>query len=970
MKKVFKWLLVVVLILATVVVVLLYNPNFAKGPLERQVSELIGYPVSLGGDIELSIGKVTELSFAGLHIAAPAWSTRADLAAVDWLFVSLDTASLFKKNIIVDSLQIRGLQVNLEINSDGENNWASSNKNAPDENKTPAAVIPIDIRLNDITVNHLNQVIDRQWELQIDTLSQQQRESGMLGISLNGGFNGRPVEFNGDIGPFANLLQGRDVVFDGNGQFGNLDIRGKGLIDDLKHPRRPQFDLQIMGQNIDEITTMLGIDDLGSGIFSLQARGEAVNDHYEAGIEGRIGDISLDVSAQASDLLELNELDLTLAANGPNLGAFMRTLGLEKWPDKPFNIEGSVNRVGSTLNVSKLTLNIGGTGLVLDALLSNFPAFDAGRIRLSVVGDDAAQFRELLGIRGVATGPFAVQGSLDVSPQGVELLQVEVKTSLGHLTLSGTLGPGPSYDGSKLHLRVDGDNAHSLMSIFNIDALPEDSFNLDAQIETSQNGLHLERCVLLTSKNERLEIGGYLSYKPGSQDTSVDVRLNGQHLRRALQRFIPGLEVPDLPYDLSGHVRVMEESVQLHDVKAAFADIELDLAGSISLGDHLVGTSLDFDLDGKDLSTLNEIPGLRNSLAIFVPGQPYHAAGRFGIASTGWGLENIKGRIGNTDITIDGQIGSQADWSGSNINFSIKGIDLHAFLVDQDASDLAIGAFESSGRLILAKDRLSIRDFSFETDKTGGEAELEFGWPISGPVDADFNVNIRGDDIRHLIPGSGMFEPAMAAYRINAIGHQRDDFISFKHFDAVIGDLHVALEGKVDENIAITFNAQSNNLSSLGGVNGKPLPAIALDIKADFTGGTRHFAFQNISVNLGQTDISGTMEVSLEGPRPKVDLTAESRLVDLRPFLSQFDDDDKEIEVPDRERLIPAIPLPLKALKTADVALSFKAEEIRRMNDSLRNLVLEANVLDGHLSIPGVSFHDSKTRSLPVVTDH
>ena len=960
MKKVFKWLLALVAILATVIVVLLYNPNLVKGPLERQVSKLTGYPVSLVGDLDISIGRVTELSITGLYIAAPAWSAQAELAAVDRLFVSLDTASLFKETIIIDSMRLSGLQVNLETGAEGENNWASANKNAPDENKTPAAVIPIDIRLDDITVNHLDQVIDRQWIFQIDTFSQQQQESGMLGISLDGSFNGRPVDFNGDIGPFQNLLQGQDVVFDGNGHFGNLNLHGKGLIDDLKQPRRPQFDLQIKGQNIDEITAMLGVDDLGSGVFSLQARGEEINGHYEAGIKGTIGDISLDVSAQASDLLELNELDLTLAANGPNLGAFMRTLGMENWPDKPFDLKGDVDRIGSTLNIPNLTLDIGDTELVLDALLSNFPQFDAGRIKLSVVGDDAAQFRKLLGVRGVATGPFELQGRLDVSPQEEELLRFEVRTSFGYLTVSGTLGSGPSFDGSKLHLLLDGNNAHTLMSVFNIDVLPEDAFKLDAQIETSQDGLFLQRFVLVTSGNERLELGGFLSFKPGSLDTAVDVTINGQHLRRGLQHFVPGLQVPDLPYDLSGHVRVMEESVELHDVKAGFADIELDLAGSISLSDHLVGTSLDFDLDGKDLSTLNEIPSLHGSLAIFVPGQSYHAAGRFGIASNGWGLDNIKGRIGDTDIAIDGQISNQPDWSGSNIDFSIKGPDLHAFLVDQDASDLSIGAFESSGRLILAEDKLRVRDFSFKTDKTSGEAELVFGWPISTPVDADFNVNIRGDDVRHLIPGSGMFEPAMAAYRINAIGHQRDDFISFKHLDAVIGDLHVALEGKVDENIEFTFNAQSDNLSTIGLLNGKPLPVMALNLNSDFISGTRHFGFQNILGSLGETDISGNMEILLGEPRPKIDLTVESRLIDLRPFLSQFDNEDKELEVSDRERLIPATPLPLKALKTADIALTFKAEEIRRKNDSLRNLVLEANVLDGHLNIPSVSFHGKR----------
>ena len=104
------------------------------------------------------------------------------------------------------------------------------------------------------------------------------------------------------------------------------------------------------------------------------------------------------------------------------------------------------------MDVSGLTLSIGGTNLALDALLTNFPEFDASRVKLSVTGDDVEQFRDLLGIPGVATGPFEIVGRLDVSPQNLELLNVELSTSMGKATLSGTLAlarvilaPGSSF---------------------------------------------------------------------------------------------------------------------------------------------------------------------------------------------------------------------------------------------------------------------------------------------------------------------------------------------------------------------------------------------------------------------------------------------------------------------------------------------------------------------------------------------
>lgn len=959
MKKVFKWLLAVVVILAAVTVVVLYNPNLIREPLERRISEASGYHVSLAGDLEISIGRSATLSVTDVYVAAPQWAAHNELITIDQLFLSLEIPSLFGETIVVDSLKISGLQANLETNSDDENNWQPAKQQALGENTTSKEVIFLDVRLDDFMFRHMDQTGENQQVFYIETLNQQHRSDDMLDVAFNGSFNDRPVDFDGVIGPFKNLLVDQDVFYDGQGNFGNLEIRSKGLLDDLARPRRPQFELRIQGQNIDEITAMLGVDDLGSGNFSFSAKGGEVENHYEARLDGKIGDVTLDASVRATDLASLDELELELTADGPSLGAATRAFGVEHWPDLPFSINGTATRVGSTLNVPQLKFDIGGTELLLDALLSNFPGLDTSRVRLGIKGDDIAQFRELLGIHGIATGPFEARGKLDVSPQEVELLHLQMNTSFGHLTVSGTLGSGPSYDGSRLHLVLDGNDAHALMSVFDIDAMPEDSFNLDAQIETIDNGVLLERFVLVTSGNEQLELDGYLSYKPGSQDTAVDVTLNGKHLQRVLQKLIPGVEAPDTPYDLSGHIQIEADDIQLRDVKARFAEIELGLEGSISLRDNLVGTGIDFHLDGKDLSALNMFPALRSSLAVFVPGQTYHAAGRFDINSTGWGLDNIKGRIGDTDIVLNGQISKQPGWSGSNVDFSIMGPDFHAFLINREASDLSIGSFDSSGRLRLEGDRLSIRDFRFETDKTSGRADLEFGWPISSAVDADFDVEFWGDDIRHLLPGSEMFEPAMATYRISAAGQQRDNFISFERFDAVIGDLQFTLEGEVDEDIKITLAARSGDLSTLGLLNAKPLPAMALDLRADFVGGSRHFGFHNISGSLGKTDISGNMEISLGGNRPRIDLTVKSRLLDLRPFLSQFDNDDKESEVLRPKRLIPDIPLPLEALKTADLVLAFSADEIRRSNDSLRNLVVEVNVLDGRLDMPVMSINGS-----------
>ena len=303
-------MLLVVLVVG--VVVLLYNPGLIKGPLERYLGNLAGYPISLQGELTVDTGRLTKLTATNISVSGPDWASRHDLVSVAHLKLTLDTSSLFKDIIVIDSLRVEDLQVSLESDKEGIGNWITSHKQPPNDGTDgrDRVVIFNSVQLTNSRLTYLNGKKGVEQVLHIATLDQQQQSDGMLKISLDGDFNTRPVEFNGSVGPYASILQGQNIAFIGAGSLGDLNIEGKGLIDDLLKPRRPQFNLKIQGPDIDEITAMFGADDLGSGGFSLRTHGEEVNDHFEADLNGKIGDIMLGASIQTTDLSKLDELDL------------------------------------------------------------------------------------------------------------------------------------------------------------------------------------------------------------------------------------------------------------------------------------------------------------------------------------------------------------------------------------------------------------------------------------------------------------------------------------------------------------------------------------------------------------------------------------------------------------------------------------------------------------------------------------
>lgn len=965
MKKFFKWLLVLLVALTFSVVIVLYNPHLVKGPVERYLSNVAGYPVSLNGKLEISTGRWTEVSARNVHVSGPEWATQEDLVAVGRLNLVLDTASIFKDVVLIESIHIDSLKFNLETDDEGKGNWITANRtSAPPEEKGDGGIVVFkDIQLSDATIRFRNGKTDIENIFDIDSLSHQQQADGMLHTTLNGELNNRPVEYTHTVGPYKNILDGRDISYWGNGHFGELVLEGDAFIDDLRAPKNPKFKLELQGPDTDEITAMLGVNDLGGGAFSFRTSGARADDRYKADINGKIGDIVLSVSAQSSDIEEFNELDLDLAINGPSLGAFTRVFGLENWPDKPFSLKGQAGRVGQTLNVQDLTLNIGGTKLLLDALLTEFPTLESSRIKLVISGDEVEQFHELLGYQGLATGPFNVDGNLDVSPGGVELLKVSLETSLGSASISGTLGAAPTYTGSKFNVHLDGSNANAVISGFGIDILPEKPFNLNTRFEVLENGLMLDRGVLVTIEDQRLELGGFISFEPGSQGTDLEMKLSGRNFADVIQRHLGNMEVPDSPYELSGHIQVEQEGILLDGIVFGYEGISLKTDGLIKLNDQLSGTALQFQINGENLSSLKKFKAIGDSLDILVPGQPYQAAGQFVIETNRYKLEDIKGRIGQTMLDVDAVISKQTDLSGSGIRFSANGPDINSLLNWSEEPGLPAGRFESGAQIKLSDNILSINDFSFETPKSEANVGLELGWPYSKRNNLKFSVDIRGDDIRNFLPPIGSFEAEKASFHINAEGNKQGDLFDIRRFDSSIGNLQVSITGLVDENpdddqVEVTLNVMSQDISKIGRLDGEPLPVLPLDIKAEFKGDASDFIVRNLAGSLGKSHLGGELDVNLEGNKPDIKMVATSNFIDLRPFLQtkEAEPDEGAGETTKPDRLIPATPIPLEAFSTLDLDISLDIAELRYVQDSVTDLVLRVEQQHGALDLQQLSY--------------
>jgi AsmA family protein len=169
------------------------------------------------------------------------------------------------------------------------------------------------------------------------------------------------------------------------------------------------------------------------------------------------------------------------------------------------------------------------------------------------------------------------------------------------------------------------------------------------------------------------------------------------------------------------------------------------------------------------------------------------------------------------------------------------------------------------------------------------------------------------------------------------------------------GTLGQPLKGK---GINLTVRAEGASLrkaAEFADLSGIPEMG-AFKISAQLSDPAEKIAVSNLKAQVGETDVSGSAELTLSGPRPRVTADLASAKLDLRPL---FPKKEKKAAEPKpspqqaavrKERVFPAEPLPLEGLKTLDGDIKLRVEQILGLPVSISRFSIRVELENGNLS--------------------
>ena len=303
-KRILKWTVaaIAVLILALGIGLFTVDLGFLRPNIEKRLTLMTGRAVSIGSGLSIKLGRELVIHADDLRLANAPWAGEGELARIQNAHLVVDTRSLLSGPVVLKQLSADGVTLLLIQNEAGQSNWVFTEAAAApvDEGALPFLLEAFNLR--NAHIEFRSPRLDQPLVAQITELQESVGPQGMIESHLTGQLNGKAVEFNGTAGPYERLVSGDDFELSGAGRFGNIQLNGTAVLDNLYLPQRPTVEISLEGPDLEELTSMLGIEGLGKGPISLLTTTTASEDGLAANLKGTLGQFKVDINGNAHSL--------------------------------------------------------------------------------------------------------------------------------------------------------------------------------------------------------------------------------------------------------------------------------------------------------------------------------------------------------------------------------------------------------------------------------------------------------------------------------------------------------------------------------------------------------------------------------------------------------------------------------------------------------------------------------------------
>ena len=754
-----------------------------KPQIERIVTQELGREFRIRGELDIDLARKTTILAEDIRLANPDWADQDDMVTIRRAELRIDLWSLLNGPVVVELLDIDDTAVLLLNPGDQAPNWELPILEEPDDADEPG----LDILFGRVDIDRLQVRLEsvereRPLNLVIERLDQVHRDDDFLDLELRGSLDGRRVEVDGALGTWAALLEGKDFEFNLDAVLDTFTLSAHGRIDDIADLRRPEVEFTAAGPDIDDLTRMLGLGEEGDGDINLAGSLKPVADGpMSLTVKGNLGRTEIDAVGEAPNVRSAETLRLKMTASGPDLGRILRLAGIHQVRESPFMLRFDAESVGSVFEIREATMIFADAQIDGVARFPRFPSIDDAVISLQIEGPDIERFRYITGLPGAASGPFSLGFTIDVREDGVEVLELVTKTSLGELQANGSIGDPDTFLGTQFNVRVETESLARLASAYDVDDMPDKPAELSGAAEYTDAGIRTRGPVSLVIDGDSAQVDGLVTLQAGILGTDVNVNAAGGDLAALVAMFAEATGVPALPYEVDGRLRVRDEGLRFTGIAGSLGTTNVSGEGLLVPGEMIAGSWFDLAARG---ARIEELVGSISDVEVR-PGA-FELQGKLLFRGGLMELRKVRLDRATGDARVDLTIGIDTPQPYLDFNVTANGRDVRSVL-------RGTGSFEAFEQpfSITARGKLRGPHWTFdELDAAVGEAtvtaagDLEFE-DAKASTEFDFALNIPSLAQLGTVDGRKIQDQA---FSVSANVTGGDGVLTAEKIDVRIGD--------------------------------------------------------------------------------------------------------------------------------------------------------------------------------------
>lgn len=293
--------LLAAMLVAIAILVVLWDWNWFRGPIERQVQARTGRSFEIGGNLDVDLGRITTIRADALSFGNAPWSKDPTMASTDRLeFAIAVWPLLLHREVLIPDIHLAKPRLRLEKGPKGVGNWVFGE---------PGGMQPQFRRLwiDDGRLRFIDAAAKTDIDVAVDSTAQGKGETAPA-IAVEGGGRWQGNRFS-VRGRAESPLDLRDTQspyrIDAHAQAGATRAHARGTLLDPLRLRDFDLKLALAGKDLADLYPLLGIATPPTPPYTLDGRlTRGIEDgrttwHYD-GFSGTVGDSDLAGSASVT----------------------------------------------------------------------------------------------------------------------------------------------------------------------------------------------------------------------------------------------------------------------------------------------------------------------------------------------------------------------------------------------------------------------------------------------------------------------------------------------------------------------------------------------------------------------------------------------------------------------------------------------------------------------------------------------